>query len=164
MYPLKTQKKPSLEESRHPVLEEDRQRFTIRNWLICLWMLVSPKICKADILVWVLRPVAAEETERTNISIQSPEGRRFLSCIGEDQHFALVRPPTDWMRLIHIQFSSVQWQSCPTLCDPMDCGMPGLPGHHQLPDITQTHVHWVGDAIQPPHPLSSPSPLTFDLS
>ena len=54
------------------------------------------------------------------------------------------------------QFSSVQ--SCPTLCDPMNCSMPGLPVHHQLPEFTQTHVHRVGDAIQPSHPLSSPSP------
>ena len=55
------------------------------------------------------------------------------------------------------QFSSVA-QSCPTLCDPMNCSTPGLPVHHQLPEFTQTHVHWVRDAIQPSHPLSSPSP------
>ena len=54
--------------------------------------------------------------------------------------------------------------SCLTLCDPMDCSTPGLPVHHQLPEFTQTHVHWVGDAIQPSHPLSSPSPPTFNLS
>ena len=62
-----------------------------------------------------------------------------------------------------VQFSSVA-QSCPTLCDLMDCTMPGLPVHHQLPEFTQTHVHWIGDAIQPSHPLSSPSPPTFNLS
>jgi len=55
------------------------------------------------------------------------------------------------------QFSSVT-QSCPTLCDPMNHSMPGLPVHHQLPEFTQTHVHRVSDAIQPSHPLSSPSP------
>ena len=55
-----------------------------------------------------------------------------------------------------IQFSSVT--QCPTLCHPMDCSMPGLPVHHQLPQFTQTHVHWVGDAIQLSHPLLSPSP------
>ena len=60
------------------------------------------------------------------------------------------------------QFSSVA-QSCPTLCNPMDCSTPGLPVHHQLPEFTQTHVHWVGDAIQPSHPLSSPSPPAFNL-
>ena len=62
-----------------------------------------------------------------------------------------------------VQFSSVA-QSCPTLCDPMDCSTPGLPVHHQLQEFTQTHVHWVGDAIQLSHPLSSPSPPTFNLS
>ena len=49
-------------------------------------------------------------------------------------------------------------QSCPALCDPMNRSTPGLPVHHQLPEFTQTHVHWVGGAIQPSHPLSSPSP------
>ena len=62
-----------------------------------------------------------------------------------------------------IQFSSVA-QSCLTLCDPMNCSTPGLPVHHQLPESTQTHVHWVGDAIQPSHPLSSPSPSALNLS
>ena len=55
------------------------------------------------------------------------------------------------------QFSSVA-QLCPTLCDPMDCSTPGLPVHHQLLEFTQTHVHRVGDAMQPSHPLSSPFP------
>ena len=53
---------------------------------------------------------------------------------------------------------SLVTQSCPTLCDPMNCSMPGLPVHHQLLEFTQTHVHRVSDAIQPSHPLSSPSP------
>ena len=61
------------------------------------------------------------------------------------------------------QFSSVA-QLCPTFCDPMDSSTPGLPVHHQLPEFTQTHVHWVSDAIQPSHPLSSPSPPAFNLS
>ena len=56
------------------------------------------------------------------------------------------------------QLSSVA-QSCLTLCNPMDCSTPGLPVHHQLPEFTQTHVHQVGDAIQPSHSLSYPSPL-----
>ena len=55
-------------------------------------------------------------------------------------------------------------QSCPTLCDPMSCSMPGLPVHYQLLEFTQTHVHRGGDAIQPSHPLSSPSPLSPSLS
>ena len=60
-----------------------------------------------------------------------------------------------------IQFSSVA-QSCPTVCDPMDCSTPGLPVHHQLPELTQTHAHRVSDAIQSSHPLSSPSPPAFN--
>ena len=59
--------------------------------------------------------------------------------------------------LISVQFSSVA-QSCPTLCSPMNRSTPGLPVHHQLPEFTQTHVHRVRDAIQPSHPLLSPSP------
>ena len=58
-------------------------------------------------------------------------------------------------------------QSCPTLCDPMDCSTPGLPVHHQLREFTQTHVHWVGDAIQPSHPLLSlslPPSVSFQMN
>ena len=55
-------------------------------------------------------------------------------------------------------------QLCRTLCNPMDCSMPGFPVHHQLPELAQTHVHRVGDAIQPSHPLSSPFPPAFNLS
>ena len=62
-----------------------------------------------------------------------------------------------------LQFSSVT-QSCPTLCNPMNCSTPGFPVHHQLPESTQTHVHWVSDAIQPSHPLPSPSPAALNLS
>ena len=62
-----------------------------------------------------------------------------------------------------VQFSSVA-QSCPTLCDPMNRSMPGLPVHHQLPESTQTHVHRVSDAIQPSHLLLSPSPPALNLS
>ena len=64
--------------------------------------------------------------------------------------------------LLGRKFSSAE--SCPTLCDPMDCSMPGFPVPHQFPEFTQTHVHCGGDGIQPSHPLSSPSPPTFSLS
>ena len=60
-----------------------------------------------------------------------------------------------------VQFSHL---SCPTLCDTMDCSMPGLPVHHQFPEFTQTHAHWVSDALQPSHPLSSPSPPALNLA
>ena len=61
-------------------------------------------------------------------------------------------------------FSSVQFLSCVWLCDPMDCSTPDFPAYHQLPDLTQTHVHWVSDAMQPSHPQSSPSPPAFKFS
>ena len=64
---------------------------------------------------------------------------------------------------LSFQFSSAT-QSCPTLCDPMNCSTPGLPVHQQLPEFTQTHVHQVSDAIQPSHPLLSPSPPAPNLS
>ena len=90
-----------------------------------------------------------------------------------------VSPLLDWQYLIwfncpkhrrnfkpklpSVRFSSVA-QLCPILCNPMNWSTPGLPVHHQLPELTQTQVHWVGDVIQPPHPLSSPSPPTINLS
>ena len=64
---------------------------------------------------------------------------------------------TDFKNKLTVQFSAVA-QSCPTLCHSMNRSTPGLPVHHQLPQFTQTHVHRVGDAIQPSHPRSSPSP------
>ena len=70
---------------------------------------------------------------------------------------------TKWDTRLSVQFSSVI-QSCPTLCDPMDCSTPGLPVHHQFPEYTQIHVHHDSDAIQPAHPLSSPCPPAFNLS
>ena len=75
-----------------------------------------------------------------------------------------IFPLLSWISLLYLsnQFSSVT-RLCPTLCDPIDCSTPGLPVYHQLPEFTQIHVHWVGDVIQPSHPLSSPSP-TFNLS
>ena len=62
-----------------------------------------------------------------------------------------------------LQFNSVA-QLCPTLCNPVDCSIPGFPVHYQLPEAAQTQVHRVSDAIQPSHPLSSPSPPAFNLS
>ena len=64
---------------------------------------------------------------------------------------------------VYICYCSVA-QFCPTHCDPMHCSMPGLPVHHQLPELAQTHIHRVGDALQPSHPLSFPSPPAFNLS
>ena len=77
-------------------------------------------------------------------------------------HFLLQQSP--WVpQYLVFGFSSVT-QSCSTLCDPMECSTPGLPVHHQFPELAQTHVHRVSDAIQPSHPLPSPSPPAFNLS
>ena len=71
----------------------------------------------------------------------------------------MTKSPIDKVCCIKLYFviSSVQFSSvtelCPTLCNPMDCSTPGLPVHHQLPELTQTHVHWVGDTIQASHPV-----------
>ena len=67
------------------------------------------------------------------------------------------------VKMFSVQFSSVA-QSCPTLCNPMDCSAPGFPVHHQLLELAQTHVHRVSDAFQQSHPLLSPSPPAFNLS
>ena len=77
-------------------------------------------------------------------------------------HFGLLFPILTTQHC-SVQFNSVT-QSCPTLCNPMNHSTPGLPVHHQHPEFTQTHVHRVGDAIQPSHPLSSPSPPALNLS
>ena len=81
----------------------------------------------------------------------------YFKCVKILNHYVLH------LKLISVQFSSVT-QSCPNLCDCMDFSIPGFPVHHQLPELAQTHVHWVGDATQPSHPLSCPSPPVFNLS
>ena len=81
----------------------------------------------------------------------------FISFLNTHTHTHI------WLTGSSVQFSLLH-QSCLTPCDPMDCSTPGFPVHHQLVELAQTHVHRVGDAIQPPHPLSSPSPPTFNPS
>ena len=93
---------------------------------------------------------------------------RVYNFIANTGKGVLFLPPSDtyirsFLYLLSVQFSPVT-QSCLTLCDPMNCSTPGLPVHHQLPEFTQTNVHWVSDAIQPSHPLSSPSPPAPNLS
>ena len=97
------------------------------------------------------------------LQLKSEDTLRIPSSLGISVF--LPRSSTDWMRpthhtkgnLLSVQFSSVT-QSCPALCDPMNHSTPGLPVHHQLLEFTQTQVRQVRDAIQPSHPLSSPSP------
>ena len=90
----------------------------------------------------------------------------FSLILGVLRKFLILGNPPVGARMclvVPVQFSSVI-QLCLTLCDPMDCSMPGLPVHHQLLGFTQIHVRWVSDAIQTSHPLSSPSPPAFNLS
>ena len=104
----------------------------------------------------------------------------YLFCLAGTRAFQFFRGPNSqelpidsqgpWSTLpsdMHgpvtlVQFSSVI-QSCPNICDPMDCSTPGLPVHHQLPEFTQTHVHWISDTIQTSYPLSSHSPPACNL-
>ena len=86
------------------------------------------------------------------------EGGNFPSWIGEKEHtitFIFLRKYA-----LSVQFSCLVMSNC----DPMDCSRSGLPVHHQLLEFTQTHIHWVSDTIKPPHPLSSPSLPSFNLS
>ena len=83
--------------------------------------------------------------------------QNFGTSVRQDLIQTGLQAKTRKVILPHFSLSSVA-QSCLTLCDPMNRSMPDLPIHHQLPEFTQTHVHWVGDAIQPSHPLSPPSP------
>ena len=91
------------------------------------------------------------------------EGKWKFLCQINYRNASYFKQVTSRRFIMSIQFSSVT-QSCLTPCDIMDCSMQGLPVHHQLSEFTQTHVCWVGDAIQPSRPLSSPSPPTFNLS
>ena len=111
----------------------------------------------------------AEDVEGSNLSARAlSPAWCFLKCTSNWLSSSSILVSTNttetWkylfirnVNVLSVQFSSVT-QSCPTLCNPMNCSMPGLPVHHQLPEFTQTHVHRVGDAIQPSHPLLSPSP------
>ena len=85
-----------------------------------------------------------------------PRWQKIQLPVHLEPHYTLI--------VIHpVCFISVP-QLLPTLCDPMDCRTPGFPAYQQLPELTQTHVHQVFDAIQPSHPLSSPPPPAFNLS
>ena len=93
----------------------------------------------------------------------SPQSLSFLTCKSQGDNDNHMHSQTRTVQLDSVQLSSVT-QSCLTLCDPMNCSMPGLPVHRQLPELTQTHAHRVSDAIQTSHPLSSPSPSAHNPS
>ena len=148
--------------------------------MVCLYYLDHPEDLSTllpKVFRWELLNQKERERERGGEWIQVTG---YVSVLPPDSfNHSLAKPPqwraagalppvvAPWTTvsqiLLLLQFSSVT-QSCPTLCDPMNRSTPGLPVHHQLPEFTQTHVHWVGDAIQPSHPLSSPSPPALNLS
>ena len=108
--------------------------------------------------------------DNTMLMAESKEElKNFLMRVTEESEKADLKLRMQRMKIMasgpisSVQFSSVA-QSCLTLCDPMNRSTPGLPVHHQLLEFTQTHVHRVGDAIQPSHPGSSPSPPAPNLS
>ena len=110
-------------------------------------------ILQARILEWVAMPFFRGSSRPRDWTQVSWIAGRFFTI------WASRKP----IHMPSVQFSSVT-QSCLTLFDPTDCSTPGFPVHHQLPEFTQTHVHWVCHAIQPSHPLSSPSPPAFNVS
>ena len=94
----------------------------------------------------------AKESDMTSVTKQQHNTHTYISWT------YIPISLLEWYAYLYsVQFSSVA-QSCPTVCDPMNRSTPGLPVHHQLPEFTQTHIRRVSDAIQPSHPLSSPSP------
>ena len=102
------------------------------------------------------------------VSLRVIQGRKvewnrhdWISGHGETRSLAL---PVVYVTNSCIRYPALVVQSCPALCDPMDCSTPGLPVLHYLPEFAQTHVHWVGDTIQPSHPLSPPFPPALHLS
>ena len=107
----------------------------------------------------MVKNLPAHAAEVRNMGLIPGLGRCPGGGNGNPVQYSCLENPMNrgaWWVTVH-QFSSVA-QSCPTLCDPMNSSTPGLPNHHQLPEFTQTHIHRVSDAIQPSHPVLSPSP------
>ena len=132
----------------------------------------TEKLYKKDLYDPVI-PLLGMHTEETRIERDTCTPMFITALFTIARTWKQPRCPSadEWIRRLwyiyimeySVQFSSVA-QSCLILCDPMNCSMPGLPVHHQLLEFTQTHVHQVSDAIQPSHPLSSPSPPAHNPS
>ena len=122
-------------------------------WTVARQAPLSMGILQAGMLEWVAMPSSRGSSQlRDRTQVSRIAGRFFT-----------IRATRETLNMSSVQFSSVT-QICLTLCDPMNHSTPGLPVHHQLPEFTQTHVHQAGDAIQPSHPLSSPSPPALNPS
>ena len=127
----------------------------VTPWIVALQAPLSMGFSRQEYWSGLPWPPSGDLTQPRDLTQVSS-----ISCIGRRVFLPLepLGKPTNVNR-----FSSVT-QLCPSLCDPMDCSTPGLPVHHQLPEFTQTHVHRVGDAMRPSHPLSSPSPPAFNVN
>ena len=130
----------------------------VTPWIVALQAPLSVGIPQAKILEWLTIPFSRGSfPPRDQTQVSCTAGRFFtiwatwnkliMTCL---YYYGIIQSSS-------VQFTSVA-QSCPTPWDPVNCSTPGLPVHHQLPELIQTHVHWVSEAIQPDHPLSSPSP------
>jgi len=134
--------------------------------VLTTWITTNWKILKdmgiPDHLTCLLRNLYAGQ----EATVRTRHGTMDWLQIGKGVHQGCILSPC--LSNLYAEFNSVQFSSasqlCLTLCNPMDCSTPGFPVHHQLQELSQIHVHQVSDAIQPSHPLSSPSPPAFNLS
>ena len=121
--------------------------------LIISWQIDGEKVKIVTDFIFSGTKITADSDCSHEMKRRLLHGRKAMTCLDSRD----TTLPTKVYLVSSVQFRSVA-QSCPTLCDPMNCRTPGLRVHHQLPEFTQTHVHQVRDAIQPSRPLSSPSP------
>ena len=146
----------SRRERNHPFYKGERRNMPyVGIMLLCFRTPKGTHLCIGDPRRLKADRVPIGEKEGAGI----PQDTNPCDLVGPSSYFLFSLLAFLWNSkcLFSVQFNSVA-QSCPTLCDSVNCSTPGLPVHHQLPEFTQTHVHRVGDAIQPSHPLSSPSP------
>ena len=131
--------------------------WTELNWMVTRYILVLVSVC------WFWRTLSLSYISVLPNLFGTRDqfyGRQFFYRLG-------VGMDSGWLKCVIFQFSSVQSLSRVRLCDPMNHSTPGLPVHHQLPEFPQIHLHWVGDAIEPSHPMSTPSrpaPQSFPVS
>ena len=132
----------------------------ILEWVAISLRCPERALKSSDTFLWILKSTYVHS------AMFRPSSENMLMF--EPSYNPLVFVAKNRSQVYHLFFfcssSSSVAQSCPTLCHPMIRSMPGLPVHHQQPESTQIHVYWVGDAIQPSHPLSSPSPPALNLS